>query len=78
MLALLIALAIATLIAGVFWIAWKRSPESTSAAERSLRNHCMGDRVQVQRLIDREHKRSPGLSRSKAAQAALAALRRDR
>jgi len=48
-----------------------------STFEATLRKRCHGDQTQVDRLINREMKRNPALSREQAAKDALSSLARD-
>jgi hypothetical protein len=45
--------------------------------ESELRHLCRGDTAQVERLIDLEARKSPGISRGAAVSRAIHAIRRD-
>jgi hypothetical protein len=67
-------------IAGVIVIAawWLRRRWSTSRpAETQLRRVCLGNDGQVERLINGELTRSPGISRAEAASRAVRRYQRD-
>jgi hypothetical protein len=59
------------------WLWWDRHG-AAGDAEAQLRRVCMGDQLQVERLIDGERRRASGtLSRADAARRALERHRRD-
>jgi hypothetical protein len=68
-------------IAGVIVLAawwWLRRRWSTSRqAETQLRRVCLGNDGQVERLINGEMTRSPGISRAEAASRAVRRYQRD-
>jgi hypothetical protein len=68
-------------IAGVIVVAawwWLHSRGSTARqAETQLRRVCLGDEGQVERLINAEMTRSPGISRGEAASRAVRRYQRD-
>jgi len=71
------ALAVVGLIAIGAWL-WMRRGRSTSGqAEAQLRRICLGNAGQVERLINLELTRSPGISRAEAAGRAVERYQRD-
>jgi hypothetical protein len=56
-------------------VSWFRRP---SAAEKALLHRCGGDASQMERLIQHEVERRPGLSRATASRWALERWARDR
>jgi hypothetical protein len=60
---------------GVF--AWLFRGQGARQAERQLRRICFGDSDQVERLINFEMTRAPGISRAEAASRAVDRYRRD-
>ena len=69
-------IAILVLVVVGVWL-WLRRGGSTRNAERQLRRICFGNDAQVERLIDFEMTRSPGISRAEAASRAVDRYRRD-
>ena len=71
------AIAIAgVMVAAAWW--WLRRRWSTSRqAETRLRRVCLGNDGQVERLINGEMTRSPGISRAEAASRAVRRYQRD-
>ena len=55
-----------------FWLSLRRR-----SAEKKLAKLCFGDAAQVDRLVAREQKRNPRLTRAQAVRAALESYRRD-
>ena len=71
------AIAILGVIVVAAWL-WLRGRSGTSRqAETQLRRICLGDDDQVERLINGEMTRSPGISRGEAASRAVQRYRRD-
>ena len=62
--------------AAALWL-WRGRRASRHAAERELRRICLGDTRQVERLLEGELARVPGLSRAEAARRAVERYRRD-
>jgi hypothetical protein len=62
--------------AGAIWL-WFSHRGSRHAAEKELRRICLGNTQQVERLIDSELTRAPGMSRAQAARRAVDRYRRD-
>ena len=54
------------------WVTYSRR-----SAERKLTKMCFGDTAQVERLVQRELKRNPGLNRARAVRAAIESHQRD-
>ena len=54
------------------WLGYSRR-----SAERKLAKLCLGDTVQVERLVQRELQRNPALNRSGAVKAAIESYQRD-
>lgn len=71
----LISLALVALIVIVVWLFMRRG--GAGRPEDHLRRICLGNEGQVERLIDGEMRRSPGISRSEAASRAVFRYRRD-
>jgi hypothetical protein len=70
------AIAIVVLIVlAVWWV--RRGSDPTRHAETQLRRICFGDNDQVDRLIEAEMARAPGISRAEAANRAVYRYRRD-
>jgi hypothetical protein len=69
-------IALVLVVLGV-WLWLRRSGGSTRNAERQLRRICFGNDAQVERLIDFEMTRTPGISRTEAASRAVDRYRRD-
>jgi hypothetical protein len=59
------------------WVWMRRGRGATHNAERQLRRICFGNDAQVERLIDVEMTRTPGISRAEAASRAVDRYRRD-
>jgi hypothetical protein len=69
-------LVLAAIAIGAWW--WLRRSGGTSHdAEAQLRRICFGNDEQVERLIDGEMTRAPGISRAEAAGRAVLRYRRD-
>ena len=70
------ALALAGLaaLAGWWWLTRQRPPAD---AEQRLRQICLGDRPQAERLVDAEMARTPGITRTEAVERAVARHQRD-
>ena len=54
------------------WVAYSRK-----SAEKKLTKMCFGDAAQVERLVQRELQRNPGLTRAQAVRAAIESYQRD-
>ena len=59
------------------WLWLRRGRGPTRQAERQLRRICFGDNDQVERLINLEMTRAPGISRAEAASRAVDRYQRD-
>jgi len=59
------------------WLWLRRSSGASRQAETQLRRICFGDNGQVERLINGELTRTPGISRAEAASRAVRRYRRD-
>ena len=71
------AVAILGVIVVAAWL-WLRGRSGTlRQAETQLRRICLGDDDQVERLINGEMTRSPGISRTEAASRAVQRYQRD-
>ena len=71
------ALAVLGLVVIAVWL-WLRRGRSTSGqTEAQLRRICLGNAGQVERLINLELTRSPGISRAEAADRAVERYQRD-
>jgi hypothetical protein len=70
-----IAILVLVVIGVCLWL--RRGGGATRNSERQLRRICFGNDAQVQRLIDFEMTRTPGLSRAEAASRAVDRYRRD-
>lgn len=70
-------IAILFLIVLGVWVWLHRGSGATRQAEPQLRRICFGDNDQVERLIDFEMTRRPGISRAEAANRAVLRHRRD-
>ena len=57
------------------WLWLRRDP--TREAETQLRRICFGDNDQMERLIEAETTRTPGISRAEAASRAVDRYKRD-
>ena len=71
------AIAILVVIVVVAWWWLRRKSGSSRRAETQLRRICLGDAHQVERLINGEMARSPGISRAEAANRAVQRYQRD-
>ena len=73
------ATGIAILVLAVLgvWLWLRRGGGATRNPERQLRRICFGNDAQVERLIDFEMTRTPGISRVEAANRAVDRYRRD-
>lgn len=69
--------AILGVIAVAAWWWLRRSSDVSRQAEIQLRRICLGDDSQVERLINGESTRSPGISRAEAASRAVQRYQRD-
>lgn len=70
------AIAILGAIVLVVWW-WRRRDSDTVEVEAQLRRICLGDEAQMERLIEGETIRSPGLSRAEAVDRAVQRCQRD-
>jgi len=70
-------IAILVLVVLGVWLWLRRGVVATRNAERQLRRICFGNDAQVERLIDFEMTRTPGISRAEAASHAVDRYRRD-
>jgi hypothetical protein len=70
-------IAILVLVVLGVWLWLRRGGGATRHAERQLRRICFGNDAQVERLIDFEMTRTPGISRAEAASRAVDRYRRD-
>ena len=59
------------------WLWLRQGSDATRQAERQLRRICFGNHDQVERLINFEITRAPGISRAEAASRAVHRYRRD-
>lgn len=69
------AIALVVIVALGTWLWMRRRP--SYEAETQLRRICLGDEGQVERLIDAEIARAPGISRAEAASRAVRRYQRD-
>ena len=68
---------VVAVIALGLWL-WMRSRGGgAESAERRLRRICFGDQAQIDRLIQSELSRAPGISRAEAASRVVARYERD-
>ena len=67
---------IAVIAVAAWWWLWRGSGASRQA-ETQLRRICLGDDDQMERLINGEMTRSPGISRAEAASRAVQRYQRD-
>jgi hypothetical protein len=72
----LLALILLACVVGVIWL-WHVHRGRRHAAEKELRRICLGNERQVDRLIEGEMTRAPGLSRAEAARRAVERYQRD-
>jgi hypothetical protein len=63
-------------VVGAIWF-WRAHHDRRHAAEKELRRICLGNERQVERLIESEMTRVPGMSRPEAARRAVERYRRD-
>lgn len=63
-------------VVGAIWL-WLAHRGRKDAAEKELRQICLGNERQAERLIESEMTRAPGISRAEAARRAVARYRRD-
>ena len=70
-------IAILGVIAGAAWLWLRRGRGTSLQAETQLRRICLGNDAQVERLINGEMSRSPGISRAEAATRAVQRYQRD-
>ena len=71
------ALVVLGLIAIAVWLWLRRGGGTSGQAEAQLRRICLGNADQVERLINLEVTRSPGISRAEAAGRAVERYQRD-
>ena len=71
----LIVLLFVAVVFMAFMAVWRRAPSRN--AETRLLRMCRGDRGQVERLIEGELRRSPGIARHEAAARAVRRYERD-
>ena len=71
--------AVLVLVATVGLVVWWAAGRSGGArrAETRLRHICFGNAAQVERLIEAEHTRTPGISRAEAVTRAVLRYERD-
>ena len=70
-------IAILVLVVLGVWLWLRRGGGATRNTERQLRRICFGNDAQMERLIDFEMTRTPGISRAEAASRAVDRYRRD-
>jgi hypothetical protein len=70
-------IAVLGVIAVAAWLWLRRGSGSSRHAETQLRRICLGNDGQVERLINGEMTRSPGISRAEAASRAVERYQRD-
>ena len=70
-------IAILVLVVLGVWLWLRRGGGASRNPERQLRRICFGNDAQVERLIDFEMTRTPGISRGEAASRAVDRYRRD-
>ena len=63
-------------VVAVIWL-WRDRRGRRNAAEHELRQICLGNDGQVERLIEGEMTRAPGLTRAEAARRAVERYQRD-
>ena len=71
------AIAVLGFIALAAWLWLRRRSDAPRQMETRLRRICIGDDGQVERLINGELARSPGISRAEAASRAIQRYQRD-
>jgi hypothetical protein len=71
------AIAIAGVIGVAAWLWLRRRSGMSRQAEAHLRRICFGNDGQLERLIEGEMTRSPGISRAEAASRAVRRYQRD-
>ena len=71
------AIAILGVIVGGAWLWLRRGRGVSRQAEAQLRRICLGNDGQVERLINGEVTRTPGISRAEAASRAVERYQRD-
>ena len=71
------AIAIAGVIVAAAWWWLRRRWSTARQAETQLRRVCLGNDDQVERLINGELTRTPGISRTEAARRAVGRYQRD-
>ncbi len=71
------AIAIPGVIVVAAWLWLRRRSGTSRQAETHLRRVCLGNDGQVERLINGEMTRSPGISRAEAASRAVRRYQRD-
>jgi hypothetical protein len=65
-------------VAGLLVLAWVwRRGRASRAAETQLRTICLGNERQMERLIEGEMNRAPGIPRGEAARRAVQRYQRD-
>ena len=70
-------IAILGVIAGVAWLWLRRGRGTSPRAETQLRRICLGNDAHMERLINGEMSRGPGISRAEAANRAVERYQRD-
>ena len=71
------AIAILGVMAAAAWWWLRRGQGASPKAEVQLRRICLGDESQMERLINGELTRGPGISRAEAASRAVERYQRD-
>ena len=71
------AITILGVIVVAAWLWLRRTSGRSRQAETQLRRICLGDDGQVERLVNGEMTRSPGISRAEAASRAVQRYERD-
>lgn len=71
------AIAISGVIVVAAWLWLRRRNGASRQAETQLRHICLGNDGQMERLINAEMTRSPGISRAEAASRAVRRYQRD-
>lgn len=72
-----VAIAILGIVALGVWLWLRRKSDVSHKAETRLRRICLDDTAQVERLINAEMGRTPGISRAEAADRAVLRYERD-